>query len=117
MGRYTNIESYYIKKKVLGLSWDRNSYIDNLLSLYNYIKNPPSQWFGKMQFATLKTQYQEEYLDLLKEHSYEMYETEIERQKKFQEEKQKSLQELKKELATYRLDWIKAGGKNITSQK
>jgi len=110
MSEYTTIESLYIKNRIKGLSWEKHSYIDNLIRLYNFIKLPPTHWLADMQFAALKSQYIEEYLDLLKEYSLELYARELRRRKEFLEEREKCLQEMKKDEYLSKEDWLRAGG-------
>jgi len=111
MSEYTSIESLYIKNKIKELSWDKHSYIDNLIRLYKFIKSPPSQWLADMQYAALKSQYKEEYLNLLKEFSLELYEVELQRRKTFFEERERYLLEMKKDEHLSKEDWLRAGGK------
>jgi len=108
---YTEITSAYIKSQLAKSPWQDHKRIDSLVSLHGYILNPPRNWSGGMAFTHLKSQYRTEYLDLLYEHSPEVFEkvlaherASIEQSLLRQAEYEAREEELKK-------SWLEAGGR------
>lgn len=77
MKKYTDIDIQYIQKKIRQTVWENHNYIDDLIILAEYIKNPPNGYIANMQFSLLKFHNKQEYLDLLQELNPRKYEFEL----------------------------------------
>ena len=111
MKKFTEIKSSYIKGKLAKTNWDNRSYIEDLISLREQIINHPNSFLGSLAFSSRKNKYQEEYLELCKEVSHEMYEKEITRLENEKSEREKDEGNQKIKIAELKKDWLEAGGR------
>lgn len=108
--RYSNITQPYIKYKLTQCAFDKRSYIDDLLLLYNFIQNEVKGYTDNVVFGALQQKYRHEYWELLKTENPDLYK---EMRKQHTQKKAKEDQESKKQQEELRIDyadWIKAGG-------
>ncbi len=111
MGKYTNVDSSFLKHLIGKTSWKNRDYIDELIMLNEYIINHPTQWASSVHYRMLKEKYQNEYLELLKENSIEKYEKELRRIEEEKEEDERREQKHQNKIQRLKEDWIQAGGK------
>ena len=107
---YTQIESEYIKHKIRTVSWTNHSYVDDLIQLATFIRKKPRGIAANMLFVQLKNRYPGDYLELLREHSQEEYERELEEARKEKEKRDIDRRRAAKQEETLREEWLRAGG-------
>lgn len=108
---YTNIKSKYVKEKIKITNWKNRDYIDNLLRLEGWIIKAPGDFGSNMYFRLLKSQYEEEYMNILKELNPKQFKVFLADLKSKEKEHQKMKSQFEKELSDEKKEWIKAGGK------
>ena len=67
MNKYNQIKSKFIKEKIKNASFENKEYIDNLIFLEKSITEGIGGWAGNMKLFGLKSTYEKEYKELLKE--------------------------------------------------
>ncbi len=107
---YTEVKSEYIRRKIETVSWTNHSYVDDLIKLSKFIQRRPNGFAANMLFHQLKQRLPGDYLELLKEHSQEMYEQELEKMKREREDLEAQRREAEESETAMKENWLRAGG-------
>ena len=112
---YKDIKSNYMKNKIKGLPWEKRKYIDDLITLERWIVGEVGNWATAMKVHGLKSKYEIDYLEILKELKPERFEKVIKKKLDWGEKsasnmEKKSVDEKKKEDRLIK-EWIEMGGK------
>jgi len=110
-------ESDYIKNKIKGKSWKDKKYVNYIKELRRiefHIKYGVHGMASGIQFSTLKSKHEKEYLAILKEinpkeYKWEMGTKKVERKKELEETKKEREKE-KEEEKREKKRWIELGG-------
>ena len=108
---YTSIKSKYLRKKIKLTKWENRDYINDLIRLEQWALHWPKGFSANLHFHNLKSEYEEEYIAILRELNPERLKVFL-AELKLNEKKYKKVKgQFKKELAQEKKDWLKAGGK------
>jgi|GEM_PF-1248809 len=111
VGKYSSVTSPYIKNLMAATPWDSRENIDDLIRLQGWIAKPPYGFSANVGLRLLKQSYKKEYLELLKEHSQDAYENELERMEAERNNEAATRERLDREENLLKNDWIEAGGR------
>lgn len=113
MTKYIEVKSNFIKEKIKQSKFKNRDYIDDLIFLEDYItgKIKGLGFGGAMKLHAVKSHYEKEYIELLKELAPEKLDKFLKEKEKSEKEGKEAEEYLKEEEKQEREDWIKAGGK------
>ena len=112
---YKDIKSNYAKNKLKGLPWGKRKYIDDLITLERWIVGEIGNWATAMRVHGLKSKYEIDYLEILKELRPERFEEIIKKKldwgKKSASNMEKKWVDEKKIEDRLIEEWLEMGGK------